>query len=324
MSHISRRRLACGCLVLFVVAGSGTVAAAQSESQSESESRESVQPARQGQPGDLKADLQRLLESVKEHQLLLEDALKKLEEGANPDDVQAQLREAGAARGIRGGQRPGGRNGQPGARGRGDATQDGSSRLSRGRQPREISDEDKANIISFIEKQSPTLWDRIKDEPQSIDRFVGRFAPRYFAHEDAVERDPSGRLGELILAEFEAAYSVMRTMGELFRAHREADPNATKITDRIGSLKSAITVQFDVRLQIQRCELALLKERVAKLEADVDSKETSRTQTIEESLDRAVQHAQEPRRRRGDGRPGERKPRENGDKDGTPSHRGGG
>lgn len=330
MSHLTRSKLACRCLALFVVASSFSAAAAQNESRNESQNKESAQPARQGQTGDLRADLQRQLESIQERQRLVQRALKQLEGGTNPAEVRAQLREAGADRplrtgqrsGGRDGQRPGGRDGRPNARERDDASQEASPRSSRGRQPREITAEDKAKIIAFIKEQSPTLWERIKDEPGSIDRFVRRFAPRYFAYVDASERD--GPLGELVLAEFEAAYRVMRTMSELFRTHRQADPDAAKITERIGSLKGAITVQFDVRLQIQRRELALLKERVARLEADVDSKETSRTQTIEQSLERAVKHAQEPRRRRGEGRPGERKPGENGGRDGAPTRRRGG
>ena len=338
MRHMTRSKLACRCLALFVVASSFSAAAAQNVSQNESQNKESAQPARQGQTGDLRADLQRQLESIQERQRLVQRALKQLEGGTNSDEIRAQLREAGADRplrtgqrsggrdgqrpGGRDGQRPGGRDGRPNARERDDASQEASPRSSRGRQPRDITAEDKAKIIAFIKEQSPTLWERIKDEPGSIDQFVRRFAPRYFAYVDASRRDET--LGELVLAEFEAAYRVMRTMSELFRTHRQADPDAAKITERIGSLKGAITVQFDVRLQIQRRELALLKERVARLEADVDSKETSRTQTIEESLERAVKHAQEPRRRRGEGRPGERKPRENGDRDGTPSRRRGG
>jgi len=302
-------------LALLVVVSSFSPAVAQNESQN----RESARPERR-QTGDLRTDLQRQLESIKERQRHLERALKQLESGANPDDVQSQLREAGADRGLRAGQdsgrRPGGRDGLPGTRGRGDASQDASPRSSRGRQQREITAEDKAQIIAFIREQSPSLWDRIEDRPESIDRFVRRFAPRYFAYVDAMERDTI--LGELTLAEFEAAYHVMRAMGELFRTHGESEQDPAKIKERIGSLKSAITVQFDVRLQIQRRELALLKERVAKLEADVDSKETSRTQTIEEHLDRAVKHAQEPRERRREGRPGERKPREGGTRDGPP------
>lgn len=301
------------------------------------------QPTRAQTPRDLRTELQRQVQSLIERQRLLERAIKQLDEGADPAQVQSRLRQASGEH-QRGGMGSGGRNASPdGGR---DAQQSPSMRGGDGfRGPpqgddrrgmrshamRDLTEEDKANIIAFIKKQSPTLWEQIGSEPASVDRMVRRVGPRYFAYVDAAKRDK--RLGELTLKEFEAGFHVMRAIGDLYRTNAEPKPDEKRVRERIGTVRKAIAQQFDVKLQIQRRELALLKKRVQKLEDEVDTTETNRSRTLAEHLERVVgdvkrraqnardRHKDKPTRER---QLNDRKPGERPDKDRTPTRRRGG
>ncbi len=291
---------------------------------------------------DLRSELQRQVQSLIERQRLLERAIKQLDEGADPAQVQARLRQANGEhpRGMGNGGQDGGRNGGRGAqqnpsmRG-GDGfrgpPQGDAPRGMRSRPMRDLTEEDKANIIAFIKKQSPTLWKQIGDEPASVDRMVRRIGPRYFAYVDASKRDK--RLGELTLKDFEAGFQVMRAIGDLYRINAEPTPDEERVRERIGTVRRAIAQQFDVKLQIQRRELALLKKRVQKLEDEVDTTETNRSRTLAEHLERVVgdvkrraqnardRHRGNPTRER---QLNDRKPGERPGKDAAPTRRRGG
>jgi DNA repair exonuclease SbcCD ATPase subunit len=330
VSTFSRISLMSRFAVVVVATCSFSAATAQNETRD----ARTDQPPQKIQARDLRAELAHQIESLAQRQRLLERAIKQLDEGADASEIQSRLREAGFDRPMRGGMR-GGRDNMLDAPMRGDDARRGQPRggeqmRMRGHTMPDLTDEDKANIIAFIKKQSPSLWERINSEPASIDRFVRRFGPRYFAYVDAARRDKP--LGELTLREFEAGFEVMRAIGDLYRINAEPKPNEERVRERIGAVREAITKQFDVKLQIQRRELALLKARVQKLEAEVDTTETNRSQKLSAHLERVVndikRRAQNARNRHRDGQPNDRrfddrKPGEHSDGDKPTRRRGG-
>lgn len=235
----------------------------------------------------LKARLQRRLEESRKSQERLEAAIKRLDEGASPDDVRTEME--GDIRGGRGGgpqamRGNGGGPGRPDGEGRGGRFGDRGRGPGEGPPPAPVPDREL--VLEFLKNHpgpmATRLSEAIKNNPREADVMIGRLAPR--VREFMSERDPQTR--DLRIEEFQLGpeiFAASRRLAEAMRAGPD-DSRDGEVKEAESALREVLTRQFDVRLKLHTRELETLEKRLRELREEVDENVKGRDEKIEKRL----------------------------------------
>ena len=246
--------------------------------------------ARETDPAAMRARLERWLEETRHREETIQAALKRLDEGASPEDVQRGM--VAGIRPNRQGERSGGvpRDGATArARHDGQGPHDGPSGPA---DPHARPGADADQVLIFIEKHNPELAGRLatmrRDNPDSADRIIGRLAPHI--REVLAERDDQTR--ELRIDQLKNGWEVMGAAGRLRDAVKAGDSAARE--QGVARLRELFGQGFDLRVRLHEREIVVLEQRLAKLRQELSDQRNDRETFITDQLRRAT----EPRERR--------------------------
>lgn len=254
---------------------------------------------------DLKQRLERRREATKRLLERLEAANARLEQGADPTEIQRELERLMQAWNP-GGPRPGGPLGggpdretpAPG-QGRGPKGPDGPG-LQQGRPERPMADmagdlglgparplapEERAQIREFLKDQEPEIG-KLVDEiaganPALGDRAIDGLGARMHELRELRERDPA--MFDLRRAEVRGALEMMRSARQYAEAASVNDP--ARVTAAEKDLRERMAAQFEARAKIQQKQISDLERRLDRMRKDLDGVQTRRDAIIDERLD---------------------------------------
>jgi len=244
--------------------------------------RQEPPPAPPGAPREtdaaaMKARLERWLEETRHREELIQAALKRLSEGASPDEVRKGM-EPGMRLPRPGGRDAQGRPGEPGGRPR----QGGPGH--EGQRPEPF---DREQVLGFIQKQNAEMGARMRamahDNPEIADRILSRIAPQ--VREVMAERDDQTR--EIRTAQLKNGWEVMGAVREIRDAVRNSDDAAK--AKGVQHVRDLLGVGFDLRVRLHEREVAVLEERLAKLKQELADERSGRETFIADRLKQATE-----------------------------------
>ncbi len=228
-------------------------------------------------PAAMKARLERWLEETRHREEVIVAALKRLNEGASPDDVRKSM--------------------EPGARApRGAQNREGGDNRPRREGPGAMRDPgppmDREQVLAFIDKQNPEFAARMrtmaKDAPDAAERVLSRLGPQI--HEIQAERDDQTR--EIRTAQLNNGWEVMAAVRSIREATKSGDAAArAKAVDHARAL---LGQGFDLRVRLHEREVTVLEDRLAKLKQGLVEERSGRDNFVAERLRQVT----EPRERR--------------------------
>lgn len=274
---------------------------------------------RQVNPERLKAFREQLRKHVEERLAesrrltnRLDDALKRLDEGADPREIKDVLDALPpAARRSAGGQRPGasptahpgsGPASQPAAGPQGRVIERPAAVLmGLDAEPvRPLSPDELDDALAQIRghnADAAAQLDRLReDQPGAFKRVMEWLASRLGAIREAKEHGDAPMVA--------ARWSEVRSMVEMFRVARaieQAGPSAASdereaLQDR---LREALGKQFDARMEIQALQIASLVHRAEEMRKNLENLRARRSDVIRESAQRAALLSKPGKERRG-------------------------
>lgn len=279
-------------LIASVLLAASVAAAAYAQPGDQPGGGDHDRPRAAGQPAldakGLRELLERRLEEHRASGKRLEEALQKLNGGADAAavsreffDAIREFRRPGA--GGRGG--PGGEDatGSPGAQRQG---KEPSGGMGRGTEfgmfggPK-LNPEERAAAIKVLEERHPELIGKVValagGNNETLSRFKEAVAARVRALEATSERDPEE--AGLRLTELSTGLDLMRLGRELADAKKQGTLESAGPALRV-QLVEALSSQFDARQQLSKLLLKRLREGANKQEAEIVAKDNDRAGLI--------------------------------------------
>lgn len=254
--------------------------------------------------------LTRFLNEMREEQKKLEEAISKLEAGANMDDVRDALPERFASR-IRGpGEGTGEPDGGPGPRRPGD-------RGPRAEQP--FSEQDWEAVNAIIKHAQPEMLERFdelrKRDPDVAQRRMMAAYPRLRPLLEAYKHDRPGfdlRLEELVI--IRKSLPLAKEIIELRRQGKTEESEEMKAAR--SKLRELAQRHFENRMKIMAHELEQMRQRLARREKELADQSANPERGVERSIEGLIRQAERgqgdaenpPPERRGDGDRPRRRP----------------
>lgn len=252
-------------------------------------------------PAAMKARLERWLEETRHREETIQAALKRLSDGASPDDVRRSMEPGtrpprGGAHDAQGGGRPDepGRSRREGQAG---APHDGPPGGPEGRSRPPL---DREQVLAFIDGQNPEFAARmrtmVRDNPEVAERILSRIWPQI--HEVMTERDEQTR--EIRTAQLKNGWEVMGGVRGIREAVKNGDDAArAKAVQRVRDL---LGVGFDLRVRLHEREITVLEERLTRLKQELADERSGRDSFVAERLRQATE-PREHREPRSDSKP---------------------
>lgn len=264
----------------------------------------------------LKRELEDRFAQTERQQARIRRALAILREGGSREDLAVLLRDIRESAGDRwAGFRPeavgdrslrGPGRGEPGRGGEGRPGEGRPEGGPAGRaveaQPITLTPEQIAEIIAFLREHAPEFADRIEriraQNPEIEQRMVARFAPLYLEFLDLMRENPEA--AELKVREFRVGASIMRAMGEVRGATFAQPQDPERLARAVEDLRKLIGEQFEIRLALHENEIAVLRERVARLEGELSQERAEREARVAKKVEEILSdiRRREPRERR--------------------------
>lgn len=235
----------------------------------------------------LKEELTRRLEETKKTQARLEQALARLNEGADPSEVR---RETIQSR-FRDRMRRQGRDNPQGAAG--DVRPDEGRPGDKGGPPQgpgehKTTPEERNRMLTFLDEHLPRMGKRMRDamaeNPRVGEGLLSKLAPKLRELEATRRSQPE--MFDLKLNDLRATITLQET-ARTWRAKLH-DKNASD-DDRAEARKAltdAVGEQFDARLGLRQQELKFLEKRIEGAKHEIDDMQSKREVRISEEVDR--------------------------------------
>jgi len=248
----------------------------------------------------------RLREELESYRKRLDSAVRLLDEGGDPAKVREDLERA-APWGGRSGGRPV-RGSGPRADGPGrDGPEGGDRPAARplpGDERFDMSPEERADILRFLDESVPRVATRLRELDQSnpdlVTRLLTRMRPRVREVTESGPSDPRGR--ELRLDEFRTSLDVMWARRALDESRGK---DAAAVKARRDELRATIGSHFDAQAALQEHEADRLVQRVERLRKDITERRRDRDEIVERELDGRGRPGARPDRRDGADRAGD-------------------
>jgi len=210
-------------------------------------------------------------------------ALAKLDDGASPSEVLADMRLIGVARNANNEQR----NSQQ-------RRPDDGPRPT----PQAFTPEEREEMHEFLRENFPDLWKNLQQfadlDPRSADRLLGQMSPKI--REILYLKDSEPDLAKLKILEMRVGLAFVEA-SRLYRAAMNQTSNSdAQREEALAVLQSAAEDRFDVQLKAKQFEIQQLEARLNELKDSVDDIELRK----ENEIDRMISLATRPMRHRGD------------------------
>lgn len=227
----------------------------------------------------LRARLNRSIARAEKMLKLHQSALTKLDEGASPTEVLAEMKIQGFARSAMSEQRGPG----SGPRAGNDSPQGG---------PERMSPKNREEMHHFLQNNFPELWKNlepiVKMNPQSADRLLARMSPQI--REIMLLREAQPDLAALKIEEMHAGLMFVEA-SRLFRSTMSnASATDSDRADAMTNLQSAAAKRFDVQFKAKQHEITMLEARLEELKSSVEGIQDRREDAIERMLDGATRN----------------------------------
>lgn len=207
----------------------------------------------------------------------LEALQQRLDQGADPSDIRADLDRTGGRGGSR--MRP-----ERFDMRRADMEAEGGPRTGPESRP-DISPEERQRLLGFLDEHVPRMAQRLRDadrsNPELVTRLLVRMKPRLHDVMESGKGDPKG--ADLRLAEFRTSMDVMWARRSMDEAKQGAD--ASKQAAAKDELRKAVGEHFDAFLALQEHEADRLTDRMEKLRKDIAEKRDGRDRLIDRELE---------------------------------------
>lgn len=279
--------------------------------------------------------IQQRREQLRRAQERIDLAMKRMDEGATVEQLQAEYPEffrprpgmaggpegfdghdglpggpGGRRPGMRGGEGPDGLMGGPdgpdrfdrsgGPGGPGGMGERGRDRAGSDRAP---TDEERAAIREFLRVAQPRLYELLQDleehDPAEAKRKLTEAFPRVRPLLDLRKSDPE--MFELRMKDLRNGREAMESARWLAQ-HQAAESGASESENarRREAMRAALRAQFDARTEIQRRDYARQAERLTEAQAELEKRAGDRDSTVEAMMARMIEREAE-RIRRGEG-----------------------
>lgn len=231
-----------------------------------------AQPDDKPQQGpDMRSRLQRRLDEVTQEQERLRKALDMLDKGASPEDVMKALAP------------PGGEGDRPRDRWRDRREGRGPGDGDRPPGPDWRDPAQREKVMVFIRDNLPEVaahFDQIKaTNPDFAERIASRIGPRVMEIMAIQEREPD--FAKLKLDELGNGLAII----EAFKQARDAQGNPDKLKDARANLVARVADQFEIRTRLRQHEIDKLRERLDRLQSDLEKQRSQRDADIQKSVD---------------------------------------
>lgn len=147
-----------------------------------------------------------------------------------------------------------------------------------------MSDEDVSSALEVVHELYPDLSERMlalqQEDPEKLRSTLEKRFPRVRFMVMLKNKDPE--MYELRVSDIQLSRATDRLKERIKLAREEDDRKGYK--DFRKELEEVLTQHFDVRQSIRQREVAYLKERVEKLEEDLDQRDDDRKDLIEKQL----------------------------------------
>ena len=231
----------------------------------------------------------RLNRSISRAQQMLEihqAALTKLDAGASPTEVLAEIKLLGKAQFSPRGQRP------AGSRQNHDGADDGKN------QPRHaMGPKDRMQMHKFLEKNFPELWNNLqpilKHNPENADRLLGRMSPQI--REIMLLETDQPDLAKLKVQEMHAGLMFVEATRHYRVIKNKRSASESEIAEANEVLQQAASKRFDVQLEAKQYEIAQLEARLNELKASINQIEDRREEEIDRMLAAADKGKRKPK-----------------------------
>lgn len=248
--------------------------------------KDAVDPAR------VRARFERRLEEVRALEKRLSDALARLDQGADADEVMRDV----PMRDLWGREQDPEGRGNPEWRGDRDRGGDRGGERDRGRpEPPDREGPPRASpeeVQRFIDEFAPRLAERINrvraESPTMADRLLERMRPRVGELLQTQRDDPS--FFEVRRDDFLASIMMIEAGRELGEARRSGDE--AKISAARDQARGAIAQSVDARRRVQEAELARLERRLQSLRDEIAQDAQRRDAIIDERLADLESHSE--------------------------------
>ena len=227
----------------------------------------------------------RLNRSIDRAERLLEvhkSALEKLDEGASPTEVLAEMKIQGFVRSETNEHRGPG----SGSRAGNDSPKGG---------PERMPPKDRKEMHLFLQNHFPELWNNlepiVKMNPQSADRLLARMSPQI--REIMLLQKDQPDLAALKIEEMHAGLMFVEA-SRLFRSTMSnASANDSDRADAMANLRSAAANRFDIQFKAKQHEISMLEARLDELKSSVEGIQDQRDDAIERMLEGATRNHRE-------------------------------
>ena len=227
----------------------------------------------------------RLNRSISRAQQMLEihqAALIKLDKGASPTEVLAEIKLLGKAQFAPRGQRPAG------------SRQNDDEK----NQPRHsMGPKDRMQMHKFLEKNFPELWSNLqpilKHNPENADRLLGRMSPQI--REIMLLEADQPDLAKLKVQEMHAGLMFVEATRHYRAIKNKRSASGSEIAEASEVLRDAASKRFDVQLKAKQYEIAQLEARLNELKASIEQVEDHREQEIDRMLAAADKGKRKPK-----------------------------
>lgn len=175
-----------------------------------------------------------------------------------------------------------------------------------GRQP-VLTDEARQRVRALIQEHRPQMLARIdelaKNDRRASDKIIATLAERLHELADVRERDPE--MFGLRADELENTVSIMSVVGRIARAQRE-NAAADALKPMQDELRALVGEQFDIRLAMQRKQIADMKARADRMLQGLDKQAADRERAVSAKYDEVLRNAERgPKGPPQDGQPGQ-------------------
>lgn len=251
-------------------------------------------------PALLREFLSRRLGELERSQARMRDALAALDRKEDPEQIVKNLRE-GMREGLRDNLRPRRQDGPGGPEGPGadrgpDRGPDGDKREASAPSPMSeimppigggprLSPDERQRVRDFIAQHKPEINARIDElagkNPEMADRLTDGLGARLKGLRDLRERDPEEF--DLRVEELKNSLEILQHGRAVVEGQRAKKPDA-EIAASKSLLRGIMDKQFDVRAALQVRQIDMLRKRLDKLQAELDTAKSNRDKTIDEKM----------------------------------------
>lgn len=305
------------CVGAMALGGGTAIGAPQPEPRGERAQRPVPPHGQEGGGGRrvLREMIERRIEFTRRQMERLERALRMLDDGADPAEVEAEFPDIGRGPGGPGGSGggPGGMidgepfDGPPGQRGQGRGPRDGGAGGEGGmgrREPppdRPLTDEERAAVREFLRTAQPRLHEMFteleKADPDEAARRMREMFPRFRPMIELRQNDPA--LFELRMRELRTGREAMEAARRLIEIERDAGAPEADRARAEEAFRGAVVAHLDARADIGRHELNRQIENARRELAELDRRASERESEVLRFMQRMIERERQ-RARDGD------------------------